>query len=258
MIITTVTLECPHQYAPSNKHRVTLLEDIVEQNRTSDILLFPAGFLTHRFLRQSKMKQDVASLVSILKKYDSNATICYGVDSLNKKEQLAFAVSQSGIIAAGRKFYPTIGEKGAINLADGYDAPEQGYSRFFYKNGKKLYLAVCYDCFGLRHQDIPNPDVDVILVLAHRFHKRGEGPSGEVDFARKGFAGAAMQWNCPVFGTAVFFNRTVPENWPTGIYWESGDQSIKSFKYSDNLMQWSERCVIDGVQEKALCYSYCI
>lgn len=58
------------------------------------------------------------------------------------------------------------------------------------------------------------------------FGIRGYGPSGDVDFARKGFAGASQQWDCPVFGTAVFFDRAIPENWPTGVRYHS-EQSVK-------------------------------
>ena len=73
--------------------------------------------------------------------------------------------------------------------------------------------------------------------MAHCFYPKGEGPSGESYFARHGFAGTACQWKCTVYGTAVFFNRKVPKNWPTGIIWNQGSISTKKWKYSHNPLK---------------------
>ena len=63
---------------------------------------------------------------------------------------------------------------------------------------------------------------------------RGEGRSGDVDFARKGLVGASKQWDCPVFATGTFFRRNIAPNWPSGILWDKGDTNVKRWKHSDN------------------------
>ena len=63
--------------------------------------------------------------------------------------------------------------------------------------------------------------------------------SGDVDFARKGFAGASKQWACPVFGSAISFNRPVSERWPSGVCWNQGSKSTKKWKYDDNPVEKS-------------------
>jgi hypothetical protein len=67
-----------------------------------------------------------------------------------------------------------------------------------------------------------------------------------------------MQWHCPAFGTAVFFNREIPENWPTGVLWYGEGQSVKAFKYQDNTMHWVKKQIISTHFEDALCYQYFI
>lgn len=145
-----------------------------------------------------------------------------------------------------------------IRKVEKYDSEEMGFTRFFEISGKRFYIAVCYDGFGIRHYGIQNPGVDAVLILAHQFWNRGEGPSGDVDFARKGFAGVSQQWGCPVFGTAVFFNRKIAENWPTGVMWIESDKSVKNFKYRDNTLHWDSKNVIHSGNEFALCYEYMI
>lgn len=236
VIAVTATLQHESEETPDNRHRAKLLKNIILESKTSDIILLPAGFFSYLVLDLDKIKKMIKIVTNILCELSSNAAVCLGVDCEDGKDQLAFAIDQSGVLAVARKFYPTMDEKFCISAADQFDEKEMGYSRIFTKNGKKFYLAVCYDVFGIRHQNIPNPGADVILVLAHCFYPRGDGPSGEVDFARKGFAGASQQWKCPVLGTGVFFYRKIPENWPTGVVWNAYEKSVKSFKYSDNQL----------------------
>jgi len=174
------------------------------------------------------------------------------------KDQLAIAVYQSGIQAVGRKFFPTKDEVGYIRSASGYNEIELGYHRIFQKKEMRFYLAVCYDGFGIINMGVANPDVDAVLIMAHQFHKPGEGLSGAVDFARKGFAGVSMHWRCPAFGTAVFFNWKIPEKWPTGVMWDNQGQSVKAFKYTDNRLSWVSCKIIKGMFETALCSKYFI
>lgn len=256
VIAVTATLQHESEEAPDNRYRTELLKNIILESKSSDIILLPAGFFSYRILDLNKIKIMIKVITSILCELSSNAAICLGVDCEDGKDQLAFAIDQSGVLAVARKFYPTLDEKFCINAADQFDDKEMGYSRIFTKNGKKFYLAVCYDVFGIRHKNIPNPGVDVILVLAHCFYPRGDGPSGEVDFARKGFAGASQQWKCPVLGTGVFFYRKIPEKWPTGVIWNAYGKSVKSFKYSDNQLTSDREKTIFVSDESTLLRRY--
>ena len=219
--ITTAVIKSTNEYNMSttsfrvfNGNRIKLAEKVLDKRDDSDIVLFPAGFLEFEHF-SAKIVERLANRVSmILKSNKLSSIVCFGIDRSDGKDQLAVAVNSDGILAVGRKFYPTDGEKRFLNAADSFDAEEMGYKRGFEIKGRKIYMAVCYDCFGIRHKEIANPGYDIILTLAHRFHKKGEGPSGDVDFARKGFAGASAQWECPVFGTASFFDREVPPAWP--------------------------------------------
>lgn len=148
--------------------------------------------------------------------------------------QIAIAVSKGGIDAIGRKFHPSPQEVEHVELAKDYLYEEDGKSRVFELNGVKYFMCVCYDSYGVRHKNLPNPNVDVVLNLVHCFYPRGVGPSGDTYFARHGFAGAAKQWDCPVFGAAVFFDRNIPERWPSGVYWNQGDKSTQKWQYKDN------------------------
>lgn len=236
-----------------NATRLALLERVLAEYTSADVILFPAGFFACGWPLRMKAEGAARKVERLLEKYNSDAIICFGIDSKDDRDQLAFAVNRTAIIAGARKFYPTKDEQGIISLADGYDAEEFGRKRFFEAKGKKFYIAVCYDCFGIRHKNIANPGADVILVLAHRFHPRRKGPSGDVDFARKGFAGASSQWGCPVFGTAVFFERPVPDNWPTGVWWKGSRESVKLFKYTDNALMPSEQAELSSKSVNAVC-----
>lgn len=256
--ITTVTIQCMQNNAPTRNCRLQLLERVIREFHGEDVLLFPAGYFSYWrysnfFIRMMSRKAQL-----ILKTTGSRATVCFGIDLAGGKDQLAIAVDQSGILAVGRKFFPTKDEVGYIRSASNYNDIELGYHRIFQKKKKRFYLAVCYDGFGIRNMELVNPNVDAVLILAHQFHKPGEGLSGAVDFARKGFAGASMHWKCPAFGTAVFYNWKVPEKWPTGVMWDNPGQSVKAFKYTDNRLSWVSCKTIEGWFETALCYKYFI
>lgn len=89
------------------------------------------------------------------------------------------------------------------------------------------------------------------LNLVHCFYPVGKGPSGTSFFAKHGFSGASKQWKCPVFGTAVFFNRSIPERWPTGVYWDQGDKSTPKWKYEDNPLKYYREIWIGIAEGKA-------
>ena len=254
--VVTVTLESSSSKSFDNKSRLSLLGSAVRNSADADVILFPAGFFQLHEQNERKIIALADEVCDFLRKSGVSITVCFGIDCADGEDQLALAVTRDGIIAMGRKFYPTYDERDVIRIARSYDEKEMRYSRFFEIGGKRFYLAVCYDTFGIRHCQLSNPGVDAVLVLAHQFWPRGYGPSGDVDFARKGFAGASQQWDCPVFGTAVFFDRAIPENWPTGVRYHS-EQSVKQFKYSDNTLHWTQRVEISE-SEFAICYWYSI
>lgn len=256
MEVVTVVIENQTGNCPNNDVRFSFMEDVMRENQTSDIVLFPAGFFYFDQQRTTLINKLCNRITIFLKSIECNATVCVGIDCDDGIDQLAVAVSQEGIQAIGRKFHPTADEDGYIRKAKSYNELEMGYPRVFQMKGQNIFLAICYDGFGIRHCNLPNMGIDFVLVLAHQFWKRGEGPSGDVDFARKGFAGASQHWNCPVFGTAVFFCRDIPENWPTGVLWTDQSHNVKQFKYHENELAWSERKSMYGDCENAICYKY--
>jgi hypothetical protein len=167
----------------------------------------------------------------VLKKTNDHVIVCTGVDSA--RDQIAIAIDKTGIIAKGRKFYASPGDS-QIKLAPGVLSEEDGKSRIFELNGTRYYMCVCYDTYGLRHKDLHNNEVDVVLNLVHCFYQPGEGPCGLALFAKHGLAGASKKWKCPVFAAVVFFKPNIPMRWPTGVYWNQGDKSTTKWRYSDN------------------------
>ena len=256
LIVSTAVISSSELKAQSNKARTRLLRQIVEADTSADVLLLPAGYYESGRMTKRRIRLLEKDVTKILRQANSSAIVCVGVDYRDGDDQLAYAISTEGIIAAGRKFHPTKEERGVIAQAPDFMTTENGMERTFQVKGSTCYLAVCYDGFGIRHLDIKNPGVDIFLDLVHHFYKKGHG-SGDVDFARKGFAGASMQWKIPVFGAVVFFGREVPARWPAGVMW-SGAESVKSFKYSDNEMTWIERLETAWGKEKAVIYRYMV
>ncbi|MGG6432726.1 hypothetical protein ACPF7I_01950 [Anoxybacillus sp. D401a] len=179
-----------------------------------------------------------------LKKLNSNMAICLGIDGWYGLDQMAVLFTKDGLQAIGRKFYPTDFEE--IDGADSHLSLEDGYSRVFELKGKKFYMAVCYDVFGIKKEKLKNSGVDVILDLVHQFHPIGEDNSGDVLFAKHGFAGASKHWGCPTFGAAVFFNREIPKNWPTGVIWDCNKKNTRNWRYTDNPLTHYEEILLRG------------
>jgi hypothetical protein len=153
----------------------------------------------------------------ILSEKERNIIVSLGIDGKvgqYAKDQTGIAINKDGIEAIGRKFHPSPQEKGHVELAKDHLSKEENKSRVFDLNGRRYFLCVCYDSFGIKQKGIPNFGIDVILELVHGFYPKGEGSSGDVYFAKHGFAGASKQWGCPVFGAATFSNREIPERWP--------------------------------------------
>jgi len=238
--IATVSIESDEDI--NYKSRTSLLKSVLREiNSRADIVLLPAGFFETRKKATAVFSKVERTVRTSLNKIGLKDTIvCVGVDGRDGKDQVALAINSNGIIAAGRKFYPTQEEINYVDLATNYMSEEDGYSRVFRLGEKTFFLAICYDSFGIKKINTENPGVDAILNLVHGFYPVGQGGSGVGYFARYGFAGASKQWGCPIFGAAVFFNRQVPKRWPTGVFFDESIDDIKVWKYEHNLISQTE------------------
>ena len=241
--VATVTLRSDNDTDYSNGERMRALSEIVgsiaKETSGDGVILFPGGWFCTDKEKPSTIYDWIEKQVGgILEATEAHVIACIGIDGSAKascgKTQVGLAVDKAGIKAIGRKFHPAPQERGYVNLADDYLSEEDEKSRIFELNGVKYFMCVCYDIYGIRHGNLPNPGVDVVLNLVHCFYPVGKGPSGTSFFAKWGFAGASKQWSCPVFGTAVFFSCNIPENWPTGVHWNQGSKNTKKWRYADN------------------------
>ncbi len=246
LTVVTAIIKSSNKY--TNESRTNLLKDVIDKIKDSvDVVLLPAGYYKVHGKADKVYKYAVGSVKNILARTKRNITVCFGVDGRvgdETPDQMALAVSRQGLIALGRKFFPTDDEK--VNKAFDHLAQERGYARIFAVKGKKIYLAICYDGFGIRKQTLPNPGVDIVFDLIHKFNPKGEPVSHEGFFAKHGLAGAAKQWGVPVFGSAVFFNRSIPEKWPSGVVWDQGDMPTQSWKYEFNPLMYDNELFVEG------------
>ena len=238
--VATVIVQSSGKY--SNDERLEALSqivNIVEKETEGDgVVLFSGGwFSAHEEEARSLYEWVEKSVKKILGRNERNIVVCLGIDgrvAQYAKDQIAVSISKERIEAIGRKFHPSPREKGHVELANNHLAREDGRSRIFELNGRNYFLCACYDSFGIKQKGIPNFGINVILDLVHGFYPKGKGGSGDVYFAKHGFAGASKQWGCLVFGAAVFFNRKIPEYWPSGVYWNQGTKSTQRWRYADN------------------------
>ena len=245
--LATVIIESYGDSQYSNERRLhslmTTVNFLFANQYQNGIIIFPAGmFYTKNNPPSSIYAKIEKEISSYLVSTGKNFIICFGIDGSvdaegYARDQIAVAIDHTGIIALGRKFYPQKMEQGHVNLAGSFNVTENGKSRIFNYHDHSFYLAMCYDSFGIKNLNIENPGVTGLIELAHCFYQKGLGPSGEPYFARHGFAGASRQWKCPVFGTGVFFDRAVPERWPTGVIWNQGDISTRDWNYGMNPMK---------------------
>jgi hypothetical protein len=244
--LATVCLPSNGYY--SNESRTNLLIDLIKKlEGKADLILLPAGYYETSKYPSGRYTIINEEIVEYMRSHNSKLTICLGVDGRNGLDQMGLMLTKDGIQSIGRNFYPTDFEE--IDGAESYLSLEDGYSRLFELKGKRFYIAVCYDSFGIKNQRLKNTGVDVILDLVHQFHPKGEANSGDVLFAKHGFAGASKHWGCPTYGAAVFFNRQIPPNWPTGVIWDCDKQHTRNWRYSDNkLLQYNNLIVKDGTE----------
>lgn len=205
------------------------------------LLLFPGGWFKAGARPAGRLLSRVEPVVSgILRDVaEARFSVSMGIDGRcgpqGTLDQLAAVMTTDGTVAMARKFHAAPGE--TIDPADPWDQGEGGFPRVAEIDGRRYFLAVCYDSFGIKHgHHLKTPKVDAILDHVHGFRPKGSGDSGDVLFARHGFAGAAQAWGVPVFGAAVFFERRVPRNWPSGVRWKGPRGSTTEWTYEDNAL----------------------
>ena len=260
-IATVLLEEFQERYGHTdNKKRLQILLKILKETasktRDSGILLFPAGFFqTARFKPSTKYQQWISPIKRSLNQIrNRRIVVVIGVDGRNAskgqipmfKDQVALAIDRSGIMAEARKFHPTNGEMGFTVLAKDYLAQENGRSRIFELNGKRFYLAVCYDCMGIKRNRL-NPNVNGVLNLIHQFSARCQcetetcrcenNASGDVYWARHGLAGASLIWGASAYGSVIFYRRKIPERWPSGVITHRKNGNTKTWRYEDNIIK---------------------
>jgi hypothetical protein len=249
--IATVSLDYADEKGYDTQKRLDTLSTIIGdlRKRTPDasqgLVILPGGWIDAGEQKPEKLfgiiEQAVAKQLE-----GTQMTVCLGIDgSLDTEgfsaDQIGLAINNQGILAVGRKFHPSPQERSHVNLCSDYTRGEAGYPRTFAFNGKTCFIAVCYDTYGIRQGSLANPGVDCVANLVHCFFPKGCGPSGEAYFAKHGFAGTSKQWGCPVFGTAVFYHRGMPERWPTGVLWDCGDSSTRDWRYERNAIHYTNR-----------------
>jgi hypothetical protein len=272
--IATATLEHADEHNSDNQNRLEILSAIINEllkcmpEDAPGLLVLPGGWIDAGEQKPKDVFKRIEQAVSN-QLTGTSITVCLGVDGglICEKgqdsdgyyaDQVGLVINSSGIIAAGRKFHPSPQERDYVTICKDYQSGEGDYPRNFEFNGKTGFIAVCYDSYGIRQKNLNNPGIDFVLNLVHCFYPRGEGPSGNQYFAKHGFAGASKQWNCPVFGTAVFFGRSIPPKWPTGVVWNQGSKSTLVWKYDENPLSPEERFVIpvtEGLAEVRIYYS---
>lgn len=260
--IATVVLQSNGTTSNDERRKVLLkiIEKIVAVTGEDGIILFPGGYYSAGKSEADTLFDSVRREIGeVLRRIKRDIVVCLGIDGRVReyaKDQIAIAVDKEGISAIGRKFHYAPQEKGHVELASNYLAKESGYSRTFCFNGKQYFLAACYDSFGIRQKFIPNPGIDVVLDFIHGFHPKGQGGSGEVYFAKHGLAGASKQWSCTAFGAVVFFNRDIPENWPSGVCWNQGNKSTRKWRYEHNPVKAARSVYCSIPEGKALIRIY--
>jgi len=211
----------------ANADKFEILSIILSNmTKDTDILVLPAGFLNSKNKRPETIFAETENqLIKLIKKHNHNLFICLGVDGRSKTDQLALTVNQTGVISVARKFHHM---NNNVELADNAFALENNKPRYFSIKGKRPYLAVCYDIFGISKFKLDNEKkCDFIIGLIHGFRSSG----GDSDFARKGLAGASKQWGVHTYASAVFSENRNPINWPSGVEWTHGNASVKAFTY---------------------------
>jgi len=234
--ICSALLQIPKYFSvwqsKSYDYWLSLLEHIIKNTpSTSDILLLPAGYFCLDSNSPVSISDLAKTIILYLKNYNQSLTVCLGIDDFLTNKQLAFAVDTNQVLAAAQKFHHM---DHSVDLAEDPFINFNGHSRFLNINGITFYLAVCYDLFGINHLELESPEpIDGVLGMIHGFDSAGSA----VDFARKGLAGASKQLGVNTYASSVFAMNTSPKNWPAGVEWKYGNDSVRSKKYDDIALQ---------------------
>ena len=239
----------------NNGERIEWLAAIMEENVSvgidPDIYVLPAGFVGTKCSAKECLDTVIDDIGQIINEVDSNSIVCVGFDGEYGKEQLAFAANRDECLSIARKFHHKEETAHEVDLAISFLEEENDHSRIFECKGKKFYLAVCYDIYGINQNEIINPGVDAILNAIHGF-----GGSGDVSgFARKGMAGASQRWKCPVFSAANFSNRQIASNWPTGVLFTDSAVHRNNLTYDDIRILPSDIIVSDDNEYEIKLYT---
>ncbi len=212
-----------------------VLTEVARATKGEVVLPFPGGWLKAGQQRPGRTLERVErQLRKLLRAQGGRLAMTFGIDGRDSKDQLAVAMNEDGIVGMGRKFFPTKDEKDDIEAAADFAAGEGEHPRIAQLFGRRFYLVVCYDGFGIKKLSGPKPGVDAVLDHIHGFGAVGSGGSGDVLFARHGLAGASQRWGVPVFGSAHFDDRCVPPDWPSGVLWKGRKQSTMKWTYAKN------------------------
>lgn len=240
-VILKSNLEIAHEKDAENTPiRLSEMDLIIRSSlkKTSGdgVILFPGGWVHTQFKRAETIYPEIEQHVKdILIRTDRNIKVCIGIDGYFDRpvsddpfdqDQMAITIDKTGIIAICRKFYPTDEtERNSIILAENCYDGEQGKPRVFELNGVRYFPFLCHDVYGPFHEpDLrQNPGVDIGLNLIHRFRPRGSKLSREDYFPKNGWSEASYQWKIPIFGTSIFFRRSIPSDWPSGVMWAGGN-----------------------------------
>ena len=196
--IATVSVASDGNY--DNQSRLALMHKVVRKAAgIADVLIFPAGYYTTKgrpSTRHESFAEQTREMITAAKR---EIIVCFGIDGRatkdQVKDQIAVAIGSNGLIATARKFQPTADEDGFIDVASDPFIGEGQHSRIFEIGGKRVYLAVCCDSYGIRQQSLENPDIDMIFNLVHKFNPRPEPCSSTQYFAMYGFAGSSRESN---------------------------------------------------------------
>jgi hypothetical protein len=265
-VILKSNLEIVNEKDPDNNPiRIFEMEQIlrstIEKTSGDGVILFPGGWVHTQYKRAETIYPEIElSVRENLTKTERNIKVCIGVDGFFDrplsedpfdKDQMAITVDKTGIIAICRKFYPSDdNERRSIILAKNCYDGELGKPRIFELNGVRYFPFVCYDVYGPRHepQKYLKPDADIGLNLIHRFRPKKEFLNQENYFPLNGWSEASCQWKIPVFGTSIFFRRSIPSDWPTGIIWTGGDVWRKP-RYPDISLPYDSPAIIVPLNE---------
>lgn len=237
--IATVTLCSKHEKDPTkNAERLAMLTKIInkilESKKSDGIILFPAGWI-HTGRAEAKTKYDEITdvVTKTLQNSAHDILVCIGIDGRIDDQgfdhdQVALVINKNGKQKDVKKFCGSPQERDII-AADLEKLSDAKISHLFSFKGKSFFISVCYDICanksGPKGFSLANPGCDYILNLVHRFPKyiKGQDGSGFWYFVRDNFGAASRDWNCPVFGTAIFIDRDIPSAWCSGINWTFND-----------------------------------